>query len=141
MSTRSTIKFVKKCNGKETPIVNIYQQFDGYLEGVGIELAKWLCKKELVNGLTNYSDWSEANGCSDLAAQYIAVFKREPGDLYITSFNDIEEYNYTVIIDEDLTGSLDKLAQVVVTDYANEVIFKGSPIDLIKYIEEHKDDD
>jgi hypothetical protein len=44
MSTRSTVKFY---NGvQEQPVLSVYQQFDGYIEGVGHELANWLKQKK-----------------------------------------------------------------------------------------------
>ena len=31
MGTRSTIRFIEKYENRETQLVNIYQQFDGYI--------------------------------------------------------------------------------------------------------------
>ncbi len=50
MGTRSTITFYEKRGTELIPYVNIYQQYDGYLEGVGEDLCKWLKNKIIVNG-------------------------------------------------------------------------------------------
>lgn len=89
MGTRSTITFKK--DGK--PICKIYQQFDGYLEGVGVELKDFLKSREFVNG---FSDTNVFNGAGCCIAQYIAEHKNGAGNLYMTSFDDVEEYNYTI---------------------------------------------
>lgn len=46
MGTRSTTKFISKRGEKLTPLVNIYQQFDGYVDGVGHDLANFLKSKK-----------------------------------------------------------------------------------------------
>lgn len=81
MGTRSTITFYS--NDKNTPIVNIYQQYDGYLGGVGKDLCKWLENKIIVNGFSFHDKRDIANGVGCLAAQYIKDNKKEVGNLYI----------------------------------------------------------
>lgn len=103
MGTRSTITFYTSMDGGKFFLVNIYQQYDGYLEGVGKELCEWLKSKTIVNGFSK-SDREIANGAGCLAAKYISEFKPVTGGLYIhpegTAHEDCD-YNYSVIIDEN----------------------------------------
>lgn len=92
MGTRSTIKF--KDNG--TTLLSIYQQYDGYLEGKGEELAKWLAEFTIVNGYSSDTPKRSANGIGCLAAQYIAEHKEGIGNIYCTTKGDLQEYNYIV---------------------------------------------
>lgn len=79
MGTRSTVSFFE--NKKH--LVSIYQQYDGYLSGVGEELKDFLNEKVLVNGVNSKMDRSKiANGTGCLAAQFIERFKNGLG-LYI----------------------------------------------------------
>lgn len=97
MGTRSTVKFYRDFESRQ-PILSIYQQYDGYINGVGNELAEWLKGKTIINGY-NSSQKNEngyANGMGCLAAQYVADHKKEIGAFYITELNNIEEYNYEV---------------------------------------------
>jgi len=52
MGTRSTVKFYNQWNQK-TPIMSNYNQFDGYISGVGHDLANWLKDKKEKNGIEN----------------------------------------------------------------------------------------
>ena len=88
MSTRSLVRFAKREDGvsfsehPEKVEVQVYKHYDGYPEGHPVDLAKFLNRFRIVNGLTNDST-EVANGLGCLAAQYVAEFKMEPGDLYI----------------------------------------------------------
>ena len=143
MGTRSTMKFIRKGNNKLTPLVSIYRQYDGYVDGVGHELAKWLLDKNIVNGIPiNDNSGRIANGFGCLIAQYIRDFKTEPGNLYITDMDDKEEYNYEVIFDDDkyFDGeyNVDNLITIKVDSYPN---FKGTPSELLSFKESEDDDD
>lgn len=94
MGTRSIITF--KEDGQT--LCSIYQQWDGYPTGVGLELAEFLKSKELVNGISG--DRSTVfNGAGCLVAQYIAKHKTEAGSFYITKPDAVfEEFNYVVDI-------------------------------------------
>jgi hypothetical protein len=95
MGTRSTVKFYDH-NDKE-PVAAIYQQYDGYITGVGHNLAKWLADKKIINGISGQKmEQGFANGMSCLAAQYIAEHKTKIGSFYMTTANDEQEYNYEV---------------------------------------------
>ena len=98
MGTRSTIKFFgeEKEIEKNYSIASIYQQYDGYLSGVGKNLISWLKDIHMVNGIDINGGMKVANGIGCLAAQYIAEHKKSAGGLYMTSENDTEEYNYEI---------------------------------------------
>ena len=143
MGTRSTMKFIRKENNKLTSLVSIYRQYDGYIDGVGHELAKYLLSKKIVNGIPiNDNSGRIANGFGCLIAQYIRDFKTEPGNLYITDMDDKEEYNYEVIFDDDkyFDGeyNVDNLITIKVDSYPN---FKGTPSELLSFKESEDDDD
>ncbi len=121
MGTPCTIKFYEK-NSKK-PFVNIIHQCDGYIKGVGYELAKWLKTKTVVHGygLNETMEMGFANGMSCLAAQYIAENKKQIGNLYISDISDTCDFNYTVkLIDDEFI--------IEVSD------FKGTPDELIKFV-------
>lgn len=141
MGTRSTMKFIRKENNKLTPLVSIYRQYDGYIDGVGHELAKWLLDKNIVNGFGISADITKlANGFGCLIAQYIRDFKTEPGYLYITDMDNKEEYNYEVIFDDDKyfrgIHNVDDLITIKVDSHPN---FKGTPSELLSFKESEED--
>ena len=150
MGTRSTITFYSRMGGTNFFLVNIYQQYDGYLEGVGKELCEWLKPKIIVNGFSK-SDFNIANGAGCLAAKYISEFKPVTGGLYIYPENVAHEdcdYNYSVIIDENWMStypSSEQKAEDIITIEVNnwdeEPFFKGSIQELLDYIEKHKEED
>lgn len=90
MGTRSTIKFYDE----EDFICAVYQQFDGYLEGVGKDLKKFVLSKSFVNGIGK--DANVFNGFGCFIAQFVKEFKTAAGGLYMTNESDEQEYNYTV---------------------------------------------
>lgn len=127
MGTRSTIHFVQKNDEQEETIASIYQQFDGYLDGVGTDLFNFLNSKIIVNGIGSEHDPSEiANGSGCLAAQFIAEHKGGPGGFYMTSPNDSQEYNYRVIFTTEGEGwnSIEVVSEIQVSSYGRE--FSGT---------------
>lgn len=150
MGTRSLIRFKERYpDGETKTLVTIYQQFDGYLNGVGKELAEFLLQKKIINGISSslqYIDYFYANGPGCLAAQFISKFKTEVGGLYIYP-EDCEEqdYNYDVIldyqkyIDAPIGGvKIDDIVEVRVVKYdETDPIFAGSPSDFLKFIKEN----
>ena len=103
----------------ETPIMCMYRQFDGYLEGHGQELAEFLLSGKMVNGLpVGKKDELFFNGMGCLAAQMIANFKKTPGGFYIhpVDLNQDcwQDYEYHVYENK------------VVVKNPDEVIFSGS---------------
>ena len=79
-------------------VASIYQQYDGYPDGVGMELAEFLALKTVINGFGVESMETHANGAGCLAAQYIKEFKTGIGGFYMTSKEDTQEYNYKVVV-------------------------------------------
>ena len=77
MGTRSTVKFYNEFN--DEPILSVYQQFDGYIGGVGHDLANFLFEKKVINGIGvgQTMDGGYANGMGCLAAQYVSVIKQK----------------------------------------------------------------
>ena len=73
MSTRGTIRF-KNIEGKE--LVNIYNHYDSYIEGLGKDIANFLNSITVVNGIRPQEDRKVANGFGCLIAQFIVDIKR-----------------------------------------------------------------
>lgn len=69
MGTRALIK-IQDVDGEE--ICTIYTQYDGYPDGVMLDVARFLATRDLVNGITKYD---VINGMDDLAAQVITLLK------------------------------------------------------------------
>jgi hypothetical protein len=121
MGTRSTIKFFPEFS--ETPILSIYNQYDGYMSGVGRNLAEWLKNKTMVNGFLNENiDNGFANGMGCLAAQYVKEHKIKIGGLYLTTHDDTQDYDYEVRfindafqikVDEEFIGTPDELLEFI----------------------------
>lgn len=147
MGTRSTITFVERVNAGDSIVAQVYQQYDGYLEGVGKSLAEWLMPKIMVNGIPDYKH-DYANGIGDLAAQYVHDFKDRIGYLYLYSLDwDAEEwcdYNYKVIQNvssNGYNGNADDVLTIEVSSWEEEPFFVGKPSELLEYIEKHRDED
>lgn len=123
MGTRSTTKFYDEHNGE--CLLAIYEQFDGYLSGVGYVLANFLKGKKVINGFGKPEETMEngyANGMGCLAAQYVASRKTKIGGFYITTPDDSQSYDYEVrIVDGQIQIKVDK--------------FIGTPEELLNYNE------
>lgn len=82
MGTHSTVKFYNR--GRN--ILNIYNQFDGYVAGEGNEILKFL----------EDENW-KGNGFDDTALLYVCYKKNgKPLHTYATTERDIQEFNYTI---------------------------------------------
>ncbi len=128
MGTRSLTKFYDTCSSTRTPIVTVYRHMDGYPSGHGLELAKFLKSKRIVNGLGN--DDNVANGTGCLAAQFIKEFKDGPGGIYIMLPGDHgQEYEYRVFVDES-DFSVGCVTVKVYSCYnKNKLLFSGSVVE------------
>jgi len=133
MGTRSTIKFYDNW-GSDEPLVSIYQQFDGYIDGVGHDLANFLKDKTVINGIgmDQRMENGFANGMGCLAAQFIAEKKTEIGGFYISNLNDQQEYNYEVRLVDDKFN-------IKVEFYDSK--FEGTPEELLEYKEPDEDEE
>jgi hypothetical protein len=129
MGTRSlTYVFdtYKQDNGteKHVPLVCLYRQYDGYLEGHGLELAEFLTPFHMVNGLGAETKDKVANGMGCLAAQMVAHFKDGAGQFYLHA-PELEqdcgqEYEYHVFRDTVKVIGYDK------------VVFEGTWAELLQ---------
>ena len=107
MGTHSNILFCRRTlDGKIVRYVMVYHQYDGHLQGVGIELATFLKNINYIRNGFNLNDRHKlgqiANGLGCMVAQYVALQKKEVGNFYIESTDSpmTADYNYTVIYDE-----------------------------------------
>lgn len=116
MGTRS-LTFVYSEDNRA--LVNMYGQYDGYMSGHGLDLAKFLNSfAEITNGISINETRKTANGMGCLAAQMIAHFKTGVGNYYLepTDVYDCgQDYTYRVYSD-----------RVMVYDYNNKQIFAGT---------------
>ena len=144
MGTRSKTSFIEKRGEKLTHLVSVYQQYDGYIEGVGHEIAEYILSKKICNGIRLGRDTSNlANGFTCLIAQFIRDFKTDVGGLYITTEDEIQEYNYDIIFDSDLYygNSFDEELEtneyfkVKVIDWNEQTIFEGTLKELLEFSE------
>ena len=112
------------------PLISMRRQYDGYLRCHGLELATFLLDMKIVNGLGLERE-QVANGAGCLAAQMIAYFKNEPGNIYIEPMPDEDtdhvDYVYKVMVD---SGKI----TVEVTGGGNN--FKGTVSEFAKYCKE-----
>lgn len=135
MGTRSTVTFYDEYD--LNCIASIYQQYDGYPEGVGYELAVFLENIQMVNGFGYGAKMGEvANGMGCLAAQYIAKIKVGVGGVYLVDKNSLQEYNYTVHWNDEAED-----IEVGVFDWENNVIFAGNRQEFLRWCENYGDDD
>ena len=133
MGTSAAIRF--KYEGDNTILVNVCHHYDGYIEGVGHDLAEFLLSKKIVNGITCFDDMNAiANGFSCLIAQYISNVKRGPGEVYIYPQHFKGDYNYDVVYN----GCKNEI-YIKVTHY-DKVLFEGSPKELLEYKDKEKED-
>ena len=147
MGTRSLTKVIEKYkykdkNGKTIKasdvLINMYRQYDGYLEGHGMELAEFLKDIHIVNGLTYNENRKIANGAGCLAAQIVTHFKEEPGGIYLKAIDAgdcWQEYEYYITVDEDK-----KTIELKVLDVSHKrTMFEGNPKLMKQRLEELKD--
>lgn len=134
MGTSATIRF-KHEGDNNTILVNVYHHYDGYIEGVGHDLAEFLLSKKIVNGITCFDNMHAiANGFSCLIAQYISYVKKGPGEVYIYPQYFKGDYNYDVVYN----GYKNEIYIKVI--HFSKVLFKGSPKELLEYKEEADED-
>jgi len=140
MGTRSLTKVIqtwKDESGKKhtRPITTMYRQYDGYMSGHGVELAQWLGRYTLVNGMRIDKEKAIFNGMDCLAAQMFAYFKTEAGGIYCMhpdAEDCWEEFIYEISEGKD--------RQIFITVYEiyndSKMVFHGTPEELLTKIEE-----
>ncbi len=141
MGTRSLTRVIPRQKGlsyqdghkhPEKAVVNIYRQYDGYPDGLGLELAEFLSDFTIVDGFKLGDKSRIANGAGCLAAQLVAYLKDGPGNVYLEPITlhskpgDMwEEYIYTIYPKEGEPTYIS-----IYEVYGDEVIFVGTPKDL-----------
>ena len=145
MGTRSLTHFIERYkepskDKRRKPIVNdteivvMYRQYDGYPSGHGIELAEFLSKGRLVNGISAAEKEIVFNGMGCLAAQVIANFKQGAGGIYLHKAGTTDawqDYDYYVIGDEET-----KELTLKCVNSGGKVIFEGTPKEFVEQLEE-----
>jgi hypothetical protein len=130
MGTRSVIKFQES---GET-ICAIYQQFDGYPDCVGRDLADFLTGMTIVNGISSGQPERIANGMGCLAAQFIAEQKNDAGGFYMTHIDDEQEYVYVVNSTWEGEGFSATLSEPEITVYNyGDNIFTGNVNEFLNF--------
>jgi hypothetical protein len=137
MGTRSLTKIIERYKDEEKVLTTMYRQYDGYPSGHGYELAEWLSKFTVVNGILIGETKTIANGADCLAAQMFAHFKDGPGGIYLYSPNASnvgEEYLYKIYIEHGADIYIEAW-----DTYELGPIFKGTPEEFMTMIktEEH----
>ena len=129
MATRATIHVAKREEGvsfSERPnktIVDIYHHWDGYPEGLGVQLAEYFDGKRVTNGLGSKDNEDlNFNGMGCLAASLVAYLKDGPGDVYIEP----RESHGWIDYDYYVWGDDGKGIWISIFD-GSECIFVGKP--------------
>lgn len=134
MSTRASIRFFEG----DREYIKLYHHWDGYIEGLGYDIANWLLKKRVVNGIGGDTT-NICNGTGCLIAQFIHDFKTEPGNLYVEPIDSGDEwcdYNYKIVLKDGELGNADDITQIIVTNWGEgDPIFAGKPSELLKFKE------
>ena len=133
MGTRSVTQFFDLANNGAL-VVSVYQLYDGYPSKVGKEVAEF-CRTQVINGLpVGVNKDNTANGCTCLAAQFIAKFKTRVGGLYIQDGTDAN-FRYKVY------AGYDESTRIEVFTYSDEQIFNGSAEEMLAWIEQQDTED
>ena len=136
MGTRSLTRFMSNHSGEA--VVCMYRQYDGYPEGLGLELAEFLSGRTIVNGIPCDREEARerklANGMGCLAAQAVKHFKDEVGNVYLypTDAHDVgEEYTYVIYV----AGKTLRMKCTKIGWRApDEVLFDGSPAEFVQWL-------
>ena len=117
--------------------INMYRQFDGYIEGMGVDLAEFLLPFIIVNGISLSENRKIANGSGCLAAQLVAHFKQEAGGIYLHPTKGKpgacwEEYIYTIFVTDN--PKKESITIAVYDVWEKENIFVGTPAELLEKV-------
>ena len=137
MGTRSIVKFYSQYD-EESPVCAVYHQYDGYISGVGWDLAQFLIDKKVINGIgrDQTMEGGYANGIGCLAAQYIKEEKKQIGGCYMVRADSEEEFNYQV----RFTGEKEITISVNYGYGDKRLIFSGTPQQLLDFDEDLEED-
>jgi len=129
MATRAKIHIARREEGvsfseiPEKVIVSIYSHWDGYPEGLGVQLAEYFNGKKVTNGLGGKDDYDLFNGMGCLAASLVAELKDCPGNVYI---EDPERPHGWIDYEYYVWGNDNKGIWISIFD-GGECIFVGKP--------------
>lgn len=135
MGTRSLTKFIDE-HGNH--IMTMYRQYDGYMEGHGKDLAKFLSGIKLINGISGRAEIGEhANGMGCLAAQVIAHFKDSVGAIYIVQPKDGESESFDYVVQPlSKVDYVNRESQVKITVMSlGEKLFEGSATEMLNELQ------
>jgi hypothetical protein len=150
MGTRSLTTFIetyKDDSGKQKKqeIVTMYRQYDGYPTGHGLDLAQFLSKGKMVNGI-GLDDTIVFNGMGCLTAQVVAHFKDGAGGIYLqrANKNSWENYRYHIIGDFDtkeLTIKILEVGYMKGDKYykGTRTIFEGTPQKMLEFCSQEQE--
>lgn len=144
MGTQSTVKFK---NETGHIILSVYQHYDGYVQGVGAQVATTL-KRWVVEGVTTteYNTYlkkditrtNKANGVEDLALLYIADNKKDAYNMFVTHEGDSKEFDY--VVEKTHEGYFVSVYEEFYKDddaeYVPKLKYKGDIHEFISYVEE-----
>ncbi len=147
MGTRSLTVVVDTSDNEE--ICVLYRQYDGYPGGHGKELAKFLASGKLVNGLGGGTPYrAQFNGVTGLAARIVHHFDPTEGGFYLHAGGTRdcgEEWTYevraTTPMDWSSPSIKDAPIEVVVKNYDDVEVFRGTPQEMLVWIPKFEDDD
>ena len=129
MATRAKIHIARREEGvsfseiPEKVIVSIYNHWDGYPEGLGVQLAEYFDGKVVRIGLGCRDDYDVFNGMGCLAASLVAELKDCPGNVYI---EDPERPHSWIDYEYYVWGNDNKGIWISIFD-GSECIFVGKP--------------
>ena len=130
MATRAKIHIARREEGvsfseiPEKVIVSIYNHWDGYPEGLGVQLAEYFDGKRVTNGLGSKDNEDLIfNGMGCLAASLVEHLKDGPGNVYI---EDPERPHGWIAYDYYVWGDDGKGIWISIFD-GSECIFVGKP--------------
>lgn len=137
-------------NEGDEPVCCVCKHGSGYIDGLGHSLAKWLKRMTILNGMWSEEQHREhdyANGIGCLAAKWIADNKTETGVICMCASDRREAYNYDIILHRyrmrllDMSGTkADDCITITVLNKKGNLIFSGSPSELLEFEEAVPDD-
>ncbi len=139
MGTRSSYRVIEtykddKKKKRRNEIMSMYVQYDGYPDGHPLEVAQWLSGGKVVNGFSlDEKNELVFNGGGCLAAQLVALLKKDTGGVYLQSpksrGNSWEEYLYDIVVDSNNF----EVKFIAYENYEKIVkIFEGSPAEFVE---------
>ncbi len=128
MGTRSLTFVYDGIQRVKNRVLCMYQQFDGYPSGVGLELAEFLEGRAIINGIGMDAPVKASNGMRCMAAELVRETKMGIGGTYLypTSTKDGgQDYEYHIYLDGDYYERT-HVVMVRVRNYKGHTIFKGN---------------